>query len=126
METIGVLDGPAGENAAATAAGDKEIIGVDIALGDDGVDAAVEVGKIVARISVMDEICKFFAVARATSRIRVKNHVAARGQDLLFEIETVAIVGERTAVNLKNKGIFLCRIKIRRVDDPTLNLTIVF
>ena len=74
----------------------------------------------------MDEISKFFAVARATSRIRVKNHVAARGQDLLFEIETVAVVGERAAVNLKNKGIFLCRIKIRWVDDPTLNLTIVF
>src|SRR5437667_12735592 len=125
-ETISVLDGPAGEYAAAAAASDEEIVGVDVALGDNGVDAAVEVGIIVARISVMDEISKFFAVARATSRIRVKNHLAARCQDLLFEIETVAIVGERAAVNLKNKGIFLCWIKIRWVDDPTLNLTIVF
>src|SRR6267154_681969 len=125
-ETISVLDGPAGENTTAASAGDEEIVGVNVAFGNDGVDAAVEIGIIVARISVMDEISKFFAVARATSRIGVENHVATRGQDLLFEIETVAIVGERAAVNLKNKGIFLRRIKIRGVDDPTLNLTIVF
>jgi len=49
-----VLDGPAGEDAAAAAAGDEEIVGVDVALGDDGVDAAIEVVEIVAWIRMMD------------------------------------------------------------------------
>jgi len=47
-ETIGVLDGPAGENAAAAATGDKKIVRVDVALGDNRVDPAIQIVKIVA------------------------------------------------------------------------------
>src|SRR6266851_1638485 len=57
-ETIGVLDGPAGKYATAAAAGDEEIVGVDVALGDNGVDSAVQVVKIVAGICVVDKIGK--------------------------------------------------------------------
>jgi len=56
--------------------GDEEIVGVDVALGDNGVDAAVEVVKVVTWIGVMDEIGKFFAVAGAAARIRIENDVA--------------------------------------------------
>src|SRR5216683_3220682 len=119
-EAVGVLDGPAGEDAAAAAASDEEIVGVDVALGDNGVDAAIEVVKIVARISVMDEIGKILAVAGAAAGIYVEDHVASGRQDLFFEIEAVAVVGEGTAVNFKDQRIFLGSIEIRRVDDPTL------
>src|SRR5258708_5842581 len=125
-ETFGILDGPAGKDAAAAATGDEEIVCVDVALGDDGIDTAVEVVKIVARISVMDEVSKIHAIAGASAGIHVENHVTSGGQHLFFKIETVAVVGERTAVNFKNKRIFLGRIEIRRVDDPALDLAIVF
>src|SRR5712692_6570678 len=121
-----MLDGPAGEDTTPAATGDEEIVGVNVALGNDGVDAAVEVIKIVARVSVMDEIGKILAVAGAAAGVYVKNHVAPGCQHLFFKIETVAIVGERTAVNFKDERIFLGRIEIGRVDDPTLDLTIVF
>src|SRR5260370_26742047 len=41
-ETISVLDGPAGENAAAAAAGDGWVVGVNGAFGEAAVDAYVE------------------------------------------------------------------------------------
>src|SRR6266852_1014461 len=121
-ETFGVLDGPAGEDAAAAAAGDKEIAGVDVAFGDYSIHAAVKVIKIIAGISVMDEIGEILAIAGAAAGIGVEHHVPSRGIHLHFEVETVTIVGERTAVNLKNKRIFFGGIEIWRVDDPTLNL----
>ncbi len=80
-EALGVLDGPTGENAAAAAAGDEKIVGIDVALGDDGVDAAIEIVKIVAGISVMDEIGKILAIAGAAARIDVENHVAPNPAD---------------------------------------------
>src|SRR6202521_1301733 len=101
-EAFGVLDGPAGENAAAAATSDEKIVGVDVALGDYGINAAVEVVKIVAGIGEMDETAKILAVAGAAARVEVKTDVAAGSQHLLFEIETVAVVGEGTAVNFKN------------------------
>jgi len=121
-----VLDGPAGEDAAAATAGDEEIVGVDVALGDDGVNAAVEVEEIIAGIGVVDEICEILAIAGTSARIYVENHIASGSQHLFFEIETVPVVGKRTAVNFKDKRIFFGSIKIRRVDDPPLDLTIVF
>src|SRR5260370_15709468 len=98
----GVVDGQAGRDAPAAAAGDEEIVGVDVALGDNSVDSAVEVVKIVARIGVMDEIGKFFAIAGAAARIQIENDITSGRQHLFFEIKTVAIVGEGTAVNFKN------------------------
>src|SRR3989442_10670227 len=53
-ETVGVLNGPAGKDTAAAAAGDKEIVGVDVALGDDRVHAAVQIVEVIAGIGVMD------------------------------------------------------------------------
>src|SRR5260370_39537489 len=99
---MGGRGGAGGEEAAAAAAGDEGIVGVDVALGDKGIDAAVEVVKIVARIGVMDEIGKFFAIAGAAARIQIENDITSGRQHLFFEIKTVAIVGEGTAVNFKN------------------------
>jgi len=125
-EAVGVFDGPASENASSAAAGDKEIVGVDVALGNDSVNAAVQVIEIVSGIGVVDQVGEFFAIAGAASRIRIKNDVAHGSPDLLFKVEAVAIVGKRAAVNLQNERIFFGGVKIGRVNDPTVNLALVF
>ncbi len=101
-EAIGVFDGPSGEHAAAAAAGDEEIVGVDVALGDDGVDAAVEVVEIIAGIGVVDEVGEFFAVTGAAAGIGVEHDIAQGSPDLLFEIEAVAVVAKGSAVNFQD------------------------
>jgi len=75
-EAFGVLDGPSGKDAATAPASDKEIVGIDVAFSDDGVDAAVEVGEIVSWIGVMDEIGEFLAVAGAAAGVGVEDDVA--------------------------------------------------
>ncbi len=121
-----MLDGPGGQHAAAAAAGDKEIVGVDVALGDDGVDAAIEIGKIVAGIGVVDEVGEFLAVAGAAAGVGVKHYITHGRPNLLFEIETVAVVAEGSAVNFQDQRIFLGGIEAGRVNDPALNLALVF
>ena len=125
-EAFGVLDGPSGEDAAAAAAGNEEIVGVDVAFGDDGVDAAIEVGEIVAGIGVVDEIGKFFAVAGAAAWIGVEDDVTHRSPDLFFKIEAVAVIAKRAAVNFQDERIFLGGIEIGRLNDPALDFAIVF
>ncbi len=125
-EAFGVFDGPGGEDATAAAASDEEIVGVDVAFGDDGVHPAVEVGEIVARIGVMNEVGEFFAVAGAAAGIGVKDNVTHRSPALFFKVEAVAIIAEGAAVNFKDEWIFFRGIKIWRLNDPAFDFTIVF
>src|SRR5713101_7882295 len=78
-EAIGVLDGPGGEHAATTAAGNEEIVGVDVAFGDDGVDAAIQIVEIVAGIGVVDEVGELFAVAGAAAGVGIEHDVTHGG-----------------------------------------------
>src|SRR6266581_2023591 len=64
-KAVGVLDGPAGEDAATAAAGNKKIVGVDIAFGHYGVNAAIQVIEIVAGIGVVNQVGEFLTVAGA-------------------------------------------------------------
>src|SRR5712692_116430 len=125
-EAIGVLDGPGSEHAATTAAGNEEIVGVDVAFGDDGVDAAIQIVEIVAGIGVVDEVGELFAVAGAAARVGVEHDVTHSGPDLLFEIEAVAVVAEGPAVDFQDQRIFLGGIETGRLNDPALNLALVF
>src|SRR5216683_1308921 len=125
-EAIGVLDGPGGEHAATTAAGNEEIVGVDVAFGDDGVDAAIEIVEIVAGIGVVDEVGELFAVTGAAARVGVEHNVPQRSPDLLFKIETVAIVAEGSAVDFQDQRIFFGGIEAGRLNDPGLNFALVF
>src|SRR6266852_3185449 len=125
-EAIGVLDGPGGEDAATTAAGNEEIVGVDVAFGDDGVDAAIEIVEIVARIGVVDEVGEFFAVAGAAAGVGVEHDVTHGGPDLFFEIEAVAVVAEGSTVNFEDERIFFGGIEGGRLNDPALDLALVF
>jgi len=81
--------------------------------------------EIVAGIGVMNQIGEFFAVTGAAAGVRVKDDVTLSRPDLRLQVETIAKVGEGTAVNLENKGILLGGIKIRRLDDPTLDFAFV-
>src|SRR5207245_7100636 len=121
-----VLDGPSGEDAAPAAAGYKQIVSIDVAFGDDGVDAAVEIVEVVAGIGVMDKIGEFLAVTGAAARIGVKHDVPEGGPNLLFKIEPVAVIPEGSAMNFENERIFFGGIEIGRLNDPALNLALVF
>src|SRR6266851_4170589 len=125
-EAIGVLDGPGGEDAATTAAGNEEIVGVDVAFGDDGIDAAIQIVEIVAGIGVVDEVGELFAVAGAAARVGIEHDVTHGGPDLLFEIEAVAVVTEGPAVDFQDQRIFLGGVEAGRLNDPALNLALVF
>src|SRR5882724_99668 len=70
-EAIGVLDHPTGKHTAAAATGNEQIVGIDIAFGDDRVDTAVHVVEIVAGIGVVNEVAKFRAVAGAAAWIGI-------------------------------------------------------
>src|SRR5579859_2130554 len=125
-ETVGVLDGPGSEHASAAATGDKEIVGVNVALGDDRVHAAVHVIEIVAGIGVVNEIGELFAVAGAAARIGIENDVAHGSPHLFFKIEAIAVITKRTAVNLENERIFFVGVEIRRLNDPAFDLAAIF
>ena len=120
-----MTDDPAGEHAAAAAAGDVQLFRVDKALCEHGVDARVQVGEIVAGIGVVDEVSELAAVAGAPPRVGIEHDVSVRRHELFFEIEAITVIGKRPAVDLKDQGILLGGIKSRRLDDPSLDFAMI-
>src|SRR5207245_2972016 len=57
-----VADHPAGQDAATAAAGDVELLGVDEAPGDHGIDAGVQIVEVVPRVGVVDQVAELGAV----------------------------------------------------------------
>src|SRR5206468_2145178 len=106
-EARGPANHPCGQYSAAAASGHKEIVPVDVTLCDHRVNSGVQVEEIVARVLVMNEISELAAVAGTASRIRVQDHVIARGPDLLFNVEPVTVVGKGAAMNFDYQGILL-------------------
>src|SRR5437660_11513449 len=68
-ETARFSNDPCGEDTAARTARDEEAILVNVALGDDGVDARHQVLVIVPRIGVVNQIAELLAITRAAARI---------------------------------------------------------
>ena len=99
---------------------------IDVAPGEHGVDARVQIGEIVARIRVVDQVAEFAAVAGAAPRIGVEHDVATRRHELFFQIEAIAVIGKRPAVDLEDQWILLLGIKSRRLDDPALDFAVIF
>src|SRR5260370_41377490 len=82
-------------------------------------------GKIVAGILGVDEVAELLAVAGGAARIGVEHDEAAGGLDLHLMLEADAVHGVRAAVNFENKWILFRRIKVRRLDDPALDILAV-
>src|SRR5260370_4084937 len=124
-ETGGVLDSPGGEHAAAAAAGNVEIVGVDVALCDDSVDAAIEVVEVIAGIGMMDEVGELLAITGASARVGVELDGRRIITKMLFEIEAVAVIAKRSAVDFENERIFFGGIEAGRLENPALDLALV-
>src|SRR5205807_2610869 len=71
-EAIRVADHPAGEHAAAGAARDEQLVRVDVALGQDRIDTGIQIGKVVARISVVDQVPELRTVTGAAARVGIE------------------------------------------------------
>ena len=74
---------------------------------------------------MVNQVREFLSIAGAAARIDVQHHEPLGRPDLLVGVEAVSVVGERSSVNLQNERILLCRIKIRRLDDPSFHLSLV-
>src|SRR5256885_16425701 len=74
----------------------------------------------------MNEVGKFFAVTRASSRVRIEHNVPHRSPDLFFKIKAVTVIAERPAVNFENERILFRGVEIRRMNDPALDFALVF
>src|SRR6185437_6241676 len=124
-EPIGAVNHPAGEDAAAAASGDEEIIGIDVALGDYGVDGGIQIVEIVAGIGVVDQIAEFFAIAGAAAGIDVDDDISGGGPDLFFDVEAIAVIGEWAAVNFEEQRIFFRGVEIGRLDEPAFDFALI-
>ena len=107
FEARRLADDPGGQHAAARAAGDEQIVGIDVAVRDRRIDGAHQVVVVLARIVVMNEIGELFAVRRRAARIGVQHDVTRRGVELIVGREHRTVGGERSAVNFQDQRIFL-------------------
>ena len=95
--------------------------GIDVTLGNYGVDARHQILEIVTGIFGMNHLAKLLAVAGGSSWIEIQHHEAAAGVHLELVLKLHAIHPVRTTVNLEQQRI-LCRwIEVRWFYDPALN-----
>src|SRR2546427_743308 len=92
--------------AAAAAARDEQVRGVDVPLGNRRVHARVQIVEVVTRVAVVDQIAELLAITRATARVDVEDDVVAGRPELLHEVKAVAVVREGPAVDLEDQGVF--------------------
>ena len=120
-----MTDDPGREHASAAAAGHEQSLGVDVAAPGHGIDARHQVVVVLVGIVMMNQIGKFLAIAGAAARVHVQHDVAGGCVQLDLRGKAGCIHGERSAVNLQNKGILFRRIKSRRLDDPALHAPVI-
>src|SRR6185295_13633590 len=77
-----LTDGPVGQQSAAAAPGDAELLLVDVTALDQIIYSCHQVLVIVAGIVVLDDVAEILAVARAAAWIRIKHDVALRSHPL--------------------------------------------
>src|SRR5438105_9474060 len=92
-EAVGLADDPAGEHAAAAAAGHEQVVFIDVAAIYDGIDAGHEVVEVMAGVGVMDQVAELLTVSGAAARVGIKDGVAGRGVELHLDGEAAAVVG---------------------------------
>src|SRR5271167_1014754 len=103
METVCVPHCPIREQSSSTAAGDAELVFIDVAALQQLIDSGHQVLEVVTRIFVLDDVSEFLAIRSAAARIGVKNDVSLGRHPLKFMIEHPSISGMWAAVNVENQ-----------------------
>src|SRR5262249_59896065 len=114
---------PRGGAPPAAAAGDEQVVPVDVAASQYRVDAGHQVVIVVAGIGMVDEVAELLTVASAAARVGVQDHVAGRRIELNVNRETRAVAGKGPTVDLQDQRVLLLRIEIGRLGDPTVELS---
>ena len=120
-ETIRLPDDPRGQDPARAAAGDEQVLLVDITPRDYRVHARHQVVVVLAGIVVVEEVAELLAVAGAAARVGVEDDIPGGRHQLHLRREAVAVVGDRAAVDLEDQRIPPAGIEVRRLDDPALD-----
>src|SRR6266849_3568090 len=120
-----MADDPGGQHAAAAAAIDEEIAGVDVAPGDDLVHSSHQVVVVLAGIGILDSVAKGAAVAGGAAGIGVEQYVTLGGVVLPAEIEPHAVHPVGPPVDAEHEWILSLGIEAWRLDDPALDVQTV-
>src|SRR5215467_9105623 len=120
-EPIRMGNGPIGQNAAATATRHGELMRIDVTALQQFVHADEQVAVVVAGIVILNDVAEVLAIAGRSSRVEVEDNVPLRRHPLKFMIKDPAVGRVGSPVNIKNEGVFLVRIEIRRLLNPSLN-----
>src|SRR6266404_5067245 len=120
-EAVGLGNRPVSEHAAATATSNTEFFGIDVATLENFIHSRHQVAVVIARIVVLNDVAEILSIAGRTARVDVKHHVALGRHPLKFVIEDPAIGCVWSAVDVEDQWIFLLRIKVGRLLDPSLN-----
>src|SRR5262249_57850669 len=118
-ETIGVSHDPRGQHAAAAAYADEEVLVVNEALRQRGVNSGHQVVVILAGIRILDAVDEILAVTGRASRVGVEHGVTVGREVLERPIPRDRIHRPRAAVNPQHHRIFLARLKIGGFYQPT-------
>ena len=121
-EPIGLANHPARKDAAAAAARDVHPRRLDVAPGDDRVDAGHQVVIVGPGVVVIDPVAEGAAVPGAAARVDKQHHEIIGGKVLKHPVERDVVHRERSAMDFKDQRILLRRIERRRLDDPALDL----
>ena len=125
-KAVGIANNPCGQDTTTGATGDKQLIGIDIALGDQGINARDQVVVVVAGVGEVNLVGECLAVTRAAARVGVEHHVPSRCVQLHLGAVIGAVGGVRTTMNLEDHGVLLLRVKAWGFYYPAFDrLTIV-
>src|SRR5512143_4165308 len=103
---ICMSDYPAGQHAPATSPGHKKVAGINVSqFCDGGIHAGVQIVEIISGILIVNQVAELCSIASATSWIDIDYDVAPSSHQLLFQIETRTVIGERSPVNLQDQRI---------------------
>src|SRR5262249_4839920 len=117
-----MTDDPRSQDSSAAAAANKQILVIYVALFEDRIDPIHQVIVILTRIVVLNRVPKLLTVTGRASRIGVEDDKPGGSVSLKFKVQTDSVHPVRTAMNVKHQGIFLGRVEIGGLYDPTLNL----
>ena len=116
-----MADDPICEQAAAAAAGNAKLFGIDISALKYFIHAKHQVFEVVTRIAILNNVAELLPIGRASAWIGIEHHVALGGHPLKFMVKDETVRRVRPAVNIEDERIFFRWIKVRRLLDPAVS-----